>query len=205
MSESQERMMAVVEPAATSSGSWRSAPSGTCWRPSSARSSTAIGCSSTGTASASSTSIPAPSPTRARCTTGRSRVRGWIDDLNARARPTTCRGRPSPTIWPPPCSSSSASPNQADKSWVTDQYDRYVRGNSVLAQPEDAGMLRTRRGVGARHRAGHRLQRPLHPAQPLPGRPAGARARPTATWPSPAPSRWRSPTASTSARRRTRT
>ncbi|MDO5094557.1 MAG: phosphoribosylformylglycinamidine synthase subunit PurL [Propionibacteriaceae bacterium] len=32
--------------------------------------------------------------------------------------------------------------NVADKSWVTNQYDRYVRGNSVLAQPEDAGMLR---------------------------------------------------------------
>jgi phosphoribosylformylglycinamidine synthase II len=35
-----------------------------------------------------------------------------------------------------------ASPNLCDKSWITDQYDRYVRGNSVLAQPEDAGMLR---------------------------------------------------------------
>jgi len=35
-----------------------------------------------------------------------------------------------------------ASPNLCDRSWVTDQYDRYVRGNSVLAQPEDAGMLR---------------------------------------------------------------
>ncbi|MEL4359283.1 MULTISPECIES: phosphoribosylformylglycinamidine synthase subunit PurL [unclassified Luteococcus] len=35
-----------------------------------------------------------------------------------------------------------ASPNLCDKSWVTSQYDRYVRGNSVLAQPEDAGMLR---------------------------------------------------------------
>jgi phosphoribosylformylglycinamidine synthase subunit PurL len=34
------------------------------------------------------------------------------------------------------------SPNLCSKSWVTDQYDRYVRGNSVLAQPEDAGMLR---------------------------------------------------------------
>ncbi|MFT4166990.1 MAG: phosphoribosylformylglycinamidine synthase subunit PurL [Microlunatus sp.] len=34
------------------------------------------------------------------------------------------------------------SPNLCDKSWVTEQYDRYVRGNSVLAQPEDAGMLR---------------------------------------------------------------
>ena len=28
-----------------------------------------------------------------------------------------------------------ASPNIADKSWVTDQYDRYVRGDSVLSQP----------------------------------------------------------------------
>ena len=35
-----------------------------------------------------------------------------------------------------------ASPNQADKSWVTDQYDRYVQGNTVLAQPEDAGVVR---------------------------------------------------------------
>jgi phosphoribosylformylglycinamidine synthase subunit PurL len=35
-----------------------------------------------------------------------------------------------------------ASPNLCDKSWITDQYDRYVRGNSVLAQPDDAGMLR---------------------------------------------------------------
>ncbi len=35
-----------------------------------------------------------------------------------------------------------ASANLADKSWVTDQYDRYVQGNTVLAQPEDAGMIR---------------------------------------------------------------
>ena len=35
-----------------------------------------------------------------------------------------------------------ASPNMADKSWVTDQYDRYVQGNTVLSQPEDSGMVR---------------------------------------------------------------
>ncbi|MFJ8696033.1 phosphoribosylformylglycinamidine synthase subunit PurL [Streptomyces roseolilacinus] len=35
-----------------------------------------------------------------------------------------------------------ASPNQASKAWVTDQYDRFVQGNTVLAQPEDAGMVR---------------------------------------------------------------
>jgi phosphoribosylformylglycinamidine synthase subunit PurL len=35
-----------------------------------------------------------------------------------------------------------ASPNLCDKSWITDQYDRYVRGNTVLSQPEDSGMIR---------------------------------------------------------------
>jgi phosphoribosylformylglycinamidine synthase len=35
-----------------------------------------------------------------------------------------------------------SSANLADKSWVTDQYDRYVLGNTVLAQPEDAGLIR---------------------------------------------------------------
>jgi phosphoribosylformylglycinamidine synthase II len=30
----------------------------------------------------------------------------------------------------------------ADKSWVTAQYDRYVRGDTVLAMPEDGGLLR---------------------------------------------------------------
>ena len=34
------------------------------------------------------------------------------------------------------------SPDLCDKRWVTDQYDRVVRGNTALAQPEDAGMLR---------------------------------------------------------------
>lgn len=34
------------------------------------------------------------------------------------------------------------SPNQASKSWITDQYDRFVQGNTVLAQPEDAGVIR---------------------------------------------------------------
>src|SRR5690606_15357511 len=35
-----------------------------------------------------------------------------------------------------------ASPNLCDKSWITDQYDRYVQGNTVLAQPADSGMVR---------------------------------------------------------------
>jgi phosphoribosylformylglycinamidine synthase len=44
-----------------------------------------------------------------------------------------------------------ASPNLCDKSWVTDQYDRYVLGNTALAMPDDAGVVRvdeqTGRGV----------------------------------------------------------
>jgi phosphoribosylformylglycinamidine synthase II len=35
-----------------------------------------------------------------------------------------------------------ASPGLADKTWVTEQYDRHVRGNTVLAMPQDAGVLR---------------------------------------------------------------
>jgi phosphoribosylformylglycinamidine synthase len=35
-----------------------------------------------------------------------------------------------------------ASPGLADKSWVTEQYDRHVRGDTVLAMPEDAGVIR---------------------------------------------------------------
>ncbi|MPZ29221.1 MAG: phosphoribosylformylglycinamidine synthase subunit PurL, partial [Micromonosporaceae bacterium] len=36
----------------------------------------------------------------------------------------------------------AASPNLCDRTWVTEQYDRYVRGNSIAAAPEDAGVLR---------------------------------------------------------------
>jgi len=43
------------------------------------------------------------------------------------------------------------SPNLCDTSWVTEQYDRYVMGNTALAMPDDAGVVRvdeeTGRGV----------------------------------------------------------
>jgi phosphoribosylformylglycinamidine synthase II len=35
-----------------------------------------------------------------------------------------------------------ASPDAADKAWVTEQYDRHVRGDTVLAPPQDAGLVR---------------------------------------------------------------
>jgi phosphoribosylformylglycinamidine synthase len=41
-----------------------------------------------------------------------------------------------------------AAPNVASKSWVTDQYDRYVLGGTVLAQPEDSGVLRVDEETG---------------------------------------------------------
>jgi phosphoribosylformylglycinamidine synthase len=35
-----------------------------------------------------------------------------------------------------------AAPGLADATWVTEQYDRYVRGDTVLAMPEDGGLIR---------------------------------------------------------------
>jgi len=41
-----------------------------------------------------------------------------------------------------------SSPDAADKTWVTEQYDRYVRGDTVLATPHDAGVLRVDEQTG---------------------------------------------------------
>ena len=73
----------------------------------------------------------------------------WQDDLQ--------RDEPSPSRLPRPVSGRqlrdavlalSASPNLCDRSWVTDQYDRYVQGNTVLAQPEDSGVVRVDESTG---------------------------------------------------------
>jgi phosphoribosylformylglycinamidine synthase II len=40
------------------------------------------------------------------------------------------------------------SPEGGDKTWVTEQYDRYVRGDTVLAMPHDAGLLRIDESTG---------------------------------------------------------
>jgi phosphoribosylformylglycinamidine synthase len=65
----------------------------------------------------------------------------WQDDLQADAaeslpRPTDDAELRATVL------RMAGSPNLCDKSWITDQYDRYVQGNTVLAQPSDAGMLR---------------------------------------------------------------
>ncbi|MFT4124458.1 MAG: phosphoribosylformylglycinamidine synthase subunit PurL [Microbacteriaceae bacterium] len=41
-----------------------------------------------------------------------------------------------------------ASPNLADKRWVTNQYDSYVLGNTALTFPDDAGMVRIDESTG---------------------------------------------------------
>ena len=60
-----------------------------------------------------------------------------------------------------------ADPNQAPAAWVTDQYDRFVRGGTALAQPDDAGVVRvdeeTCRGVAVSTDANGRFTK-LDPA-----------------------------------------
>ncbi len=40
------------------------------------------------------------------------------------------------------------SPNLSSRAWVTDQYDRYVMGNTALAMPDDAGVVRVDETTG---------------------------------------------------------
>ncbi|HEV7826440.1 MAG TPA: phosphoribosylformylglycinamidine synthase subunit PurL [Mycobacteriales bacterium] len=42
-----------------------------------------------------------------------------------------------------------SSPNLCSRNWVTEQYDRYVQGNTVLAQPDDTGLIRLDEETGA--------------------------------------------------------
>ncbi len=66
---------------------------------------------------------------------------GWLDALNAARAEDLPRDNSNEAVRAA-LLKMMAHPNIADKSWVTNQYDRYVRGNTVLAQPEDGGMLR---------------------------------------------------------------
>ncbi|GAB3989461.1 phosphoribosylformylglycinamidine synthase subunit PurL [Actinoallomurus acanthiterrae] len=51
-------------------------------------------------------------------------------------RPATAEDLRNTVLW------LIGSPNLADKTFVTSQYDRFVLGNTVLAMPEDAGVIR---------------------------------------------------------------
>ena len=131
------------------------------------------------------------------------RGRQWQDALQADA----------PTSLPRPASGDElrqtllqllASPNLASKSWVTDQYDRYVLGNTVLAQPEDSGVVRIADdglGVAVSTDGNGRYGK----LDPYVGRAARARRGLPQRRDHRCASRSRSPTASTSVRPRTPT
>lgn len=74
----------------------------------------------------------------------------WLDNLNADTSASLERPR-SQQEMAEAAQTVLTSANQAAKNWVTDQYDRYVRGNTALAQPDDAGVVRideeTGRGI----------------------------------------------------------
>ena len=71
----------------------------------------------------------------------------WQDDLNDDAssrleRPATAADLAEQVL------AVVADPNQAPAAWVTDQYDRFVRGGTALAQPDDAGVVRVDEATG---------------------------------------------------------
>ncbi|GAA3607484.1 phosphoribosylformylglycinamidine synthase subunit PurL [Marihabitans asiaticum] len=70
----------------------------------------------------------------------------WLDALQADT--TDSLTRPEPTQMGQVLLDLLASPNLCDRSWVTDQYDRYVLGNTAAAMPADAGMVRVDEETG---------------------------------------------------------
>ena len=147
MSESQERMCAIVEPRQVDAflavcAKWDV-------------DATVIGevtdggrLGSSGTARPSSTCRRARWRTRARSTTARTPAR----PTRTRCRPTR---RPPPAARPTPAelrATAAADGRLARTSpprrGSPRQYDRYVQGNTVLAQPDDAGMVRVDEETG---------------------------------------------------------
>ncbi|WP_067248702.1 phosphoribosylformylglycinamidine synthase subunit PurL [Microbacterium resistens] len=65
----------------------------------------------------------------------------WIDALQADAAELLPRSN-DPEVLREQFLALVASPNLADTRWITNQYDYYVLGNTALAFPDDAGMIR---------------------------------------------------------------
>ncbi|KGJ75148.1 phosphoribosylglycinamide synthetase [Cryobacterium roopkundense] len=65
----------------------------------------------------------------------------WIDALQADTASVLPRALDSETLRAQ-FLDLLGSPNLADPSWITDQYDHYVGGNTALAFPDDGGMIR---------------------------------------------------------------
>jgi phosphoribosylformylglycinamidine synthase len=71
----------------------------------------------------------------------------WQDALQADAAERLAR-----PVWPEDLADAmrllAASPNLCSRAWVTDQYDRFVQGNTALAMPDDAGVVRVDEASG---------------------------------------------------------
>ncbi|MGX1793762.1 phosphoribosylformylglycinamidine synthase subunit PurL [Microbacterium sp. NPDC055312] len=65
----------------------------------------------------------------------------WLDALQADAAEDLPRSN-EPEVLRAQFLQLLGSPNLADTSWITNQYDYYVGGNTALAFPDDAGMVR---------------------------------------------------------------
>ncbi len=65
----------------------------------------------------------------------------WIDALNADSASTLARPAGGDELRTQ-LLQLVGSPNLADTSWITSQYDRYVLGNTALSFPDDGGMVR---------------------------------------------------------------
>ncbi|MCZ4067084.1 phosphoribosylformylglycinamidine synthase subunit PurL [Microbacterium sp. H37-C3] len=65
----------------------------------------------------------------------------WIDDLQADSAASLPRATDGDALREQ-FLQLVASPNLADTSWITNQYDYYVLGNTALSFPDDAGMIR---------------------------------------------------------------
>ena len=66
----------------------------------------------------------------------------WLDELQADSASSLARPADNDASLREQFLSLISSPNMADKSWVTNQYDFYVMGNTALSFPDDAGMVR---------------------------------------------------------------
>ncbi len=71
----------------------------------------------------------------------------WIDELNANSSESLPR-ETEPSEIAAQIIQIASSANQADKSWITSQYDRYVLGNTALSMPDDGGMIRVNEESG---------------------------------------------------------
>jgi phosphoribosylformylglycinamidine synthase len=71
----------------------------------------------------------------------------WIDALNADSSSRLPRATDAAALAEQIVEVVS-SPNQASKNWITNQYDHYVGGNTALAMPDDGGMVRVSEETG---------------------------------------------------------